>query len=150
MELGYHNMPKTMLLVAIVAVVAVVGLGLVFLGSPSTTPQQAAPAPAAPAPAPAPAAPASPVEIKISNKALKFVPDSATVKPGQKVKITSTNNDDTPHTFITQAEKDAKKIGDILEQGKAKTLDFTAPQSGEANFYCSLHPDMLFTLKVAP
>jgi plastocyanin len=139
-----------MLLVAIVAVVAVVGLGLVFMGFPSTTSRQAAPVPPAPAPAPAPVAPAGPVEIKVSNKALKFVPDSATVKPGQKVKIITTNEDDTPHTFITQAEKDAKKIGDILEQGKSRTVDFTATQSGEAKFYCSLHPDMLFTLKVAP
>lgn len=136
-----------------VLVIVAVGLGFVFSLVPSSQTQSVQPQNPAPQKAPEPAVSSGSsdtLEIKVDNKDLLFVPASATVKPGQKVRIININSDPFPHTIITEAEKKAGKIGDMIDQGKSKAIEFAAPQSGEAKFYCGLHPGMLFTLKVEP
>jgi glucose/arabinose dehydrogenase/plastocyanin len=113
-------------------------------------------APATAAPAPVPSAGASPaaggevVEITIgtdTGTALLFDPLETTVPAGATVRLTFTNDSTVPHNLTFGAPIDAA-TANIVDPGAEETIEFTAPEAGEYQFVCTLHPGMEGTLTV--
>jgi plastocyanin len=78
------------------------------------------------------AAPAK-VEVKIDN--FTFAPAVITVKAGAQ--ITWTNEDDIPHTVVSDNKAFKSKV---LATGEKFTL--TAGKPGTYSYSCSIHPNM--------
>lgn len=86
--------------------------------------------------APAVSAPASTVvqvEVRIDN--FSFSPAAITVKAGTQ--ITWTNEDDIPHTVVSDTKAFKSKV---LATGERFT--YTAGKSGTYPYSCSIHPNM--------
>lgn len=72
-------------------------------------------------------------EVKIDN--FSFGPASLTVAPGTTV--TWTNDDDVPHTVVSDDKAFRSKA---LDTGDKFSYTFTKP--GTYNYFCSVHPKM--------
>jgi plastocyanin len=81
------------------------------------------------------------VEVTAANFA--FTPILITVDAGQTVALTFTNEDDTQHSFTS----DALGVDLVVDGGSSSSAEFDAP-SGAAEFHCKFHPAMTGT--VAP
>ncbi|MEO8510052.1 MAG: PQQ-dependent sugar dehydrogenase [Chloroflexota bacterium] len=112
-------------------------------------------APATAAPAPVPSAGASSaggevVEITIgtdTGTALLFDPLETTVPAGATVRLTFTNDSTVPHNLTFGAPINAA-TANIVDPGAQETIEFTAPEAGDYQFVCTLHPGMEGTLTV--
>lgn len=75
--------------------------------------------------------------ITIQETEMKFIPNSITVKAGQKVTITLKNTGVVTHDF-TIDDVDGQKVSKPVEPGQSATVSFTAPSApGTLDFYCS-------------
>jgi plastocyanin len=80
--------------------------------------------------------------VVIHMKNIKFDPDTATVKVGQKV--CWINDDDVEH------DADAQEGADFKSElyGKGKTFTATVSKAGTVQYVCTVHPTMTGTLEV--
>lgn len=83
---------------------------------------------------------ASTVEVTAANFA--FTPVLISVDAGAQVELTFTNDDDTQHSFTS----DALGVELVVDGGGSDTTTFTAPDSGVAEFHCKFHPKMTGTI----
>jgi plastocyanin len=73
------------------------------------------------------------VQVKIDN--FSFTPPTLTVKAGTQ--ITWTNEDDIPHTVVSDDQNFKSKVLDTDEK-----FTFTASKPGSYSYFCSIHPKM--------
>jgi plastocyanin len=71
--------------------------------------------------------------VSVGMKDIKFVPESATAKVGQK--IVWTNNENIPHNVT--AEEGADFGSDTLQEGD--TFEFTPQKAGTIKYVCTIH-----------
>lgn len=85
-------------------------------------------------------------EIQITAQNLQFSPAEVTVKPGETVRFTITNNDAFAHNIVS-AEGGLPYL--LLPGGTTQTLVWTAPQAaGTYTALCTFHPGMTFSMVV--
>ena len=72
--------------------------------------------------------------VSVSMKDIKFVPQQAAVKVGQK--ITWTNDEAVPHNVT--ATKGADFKSDTLNE--SATFDYTPTKAGTIDYVCTIHP----------
>src|SRR5882762_7348116 len=75
----------------------------------------------------------TPVHVEIDN--FSFTPGTLTVKAGTE--ITWKNEDDIPHTVVSDDQSFKSKVLDTDE-----TFTFTAKKAGTYSYFCSIHPKM--------
>jgi plastocyanin len=80
------------------------------------------------------------IEIKIDN--FSFGPMTLTVAPGTTV--TWTNNDDVPHTVVSEDKTTFKSRA--LDTGEKFSYTFT--KAGKYPYFCSVHPKMMAEIVV--
>ena len=121
--------------------------------SPSSSP--AAPPSTSPSPTDSAAPSSAPrgeiVEITVGTDAgagLKFDPAEVTVPAGADVRLTFENRSTVPHNLTFQGAPNVA-TATIVAAGTSETLEFKAPDAGEYEFVCTLHPGMAGTLLVA-
>jgi plastocyanin len=78
--------------------------------------------------------PTSAIEVKIDN--FSFGPMTMTVAPGTTV--TWTNNDDVPHTVVSDDKTTFRSKA--LDTGDKFSYTFNKP--GKYSYFCSVHPKM--------
>lgn len=108
-----------------------------------------------PTPAPTPAAepapsPAGPIHVTIGTPATNetlFLPEAASVPTRADVVLTFENASTLPHNLTFGPPIDAG-TATILKTGAADAFSFTAPEPGQYEFVCTLHPWMTGTLVV--
>ncbi|HVF78556.1 MAG TPA: cupredoxin domain-containing protein [Solirubrobacteraceae bacterium] len=88
--------------------------------------------------APSAAATAPPTDT-IDIKEFKFVPETATVKAGQKISVP--NADSAPHT-LTEQPSSGPPLFDTGNVSGRQTGSFMAPKAGTYEYYCELHAFM--------
>ena len=106
-------------------VIAVAGLILMAQGSQAAGPEDKAP---------------SGIEIKIDN--FSFGPMTLTIAAGTTV--TWTNNDDVPHTVVSEDKTTFKSPA--LDTGEKFSYTFT--KAGKYPYFCSVHPKMVAEIVV--
>jgi plastocyanin len=89
-----------------------------------------------------PGAIAAPVTHTVVIEAVKFEPETLTVKRGET--IVWINKDPFPHTVTAKGTFDSRDIA------AGKSWKYTASKVGEYGYICTLHPNMKGTLKVEP
>ena len=72
--------------------------------------------------------------VSVSMKDIKFVPQEATVKVGQK--ITWTNDEPVPHNVTAEQGADFKS--DTMNEGD--TFEYTPTKAGTIDYVCTIHP----------
>ncbi len=72
--------------------------------------------------------------VSVSMKDIKFVPQEATVKVGQK--ITWTNDEPVPHNVTAAQGADFKS--DTMNEGD--TFEYTPTKAGTIDYVCTIHP----------
>lgn len=81
-------------------------------------------------------APVSPVtEISVLGTEFSFNPSNISVKAGERVKITFSNNGRAPHDLTLDGLGIATKT---IGSGQIDIVEFTAPASGTYTFFCSV------------
>lgn len=71
--------------------------------------------------------------VSVGMKDIKFVPEQATVKVGQK--ITWTNNESVPHNVTATEGADFRS--DTLQEGD--TFEYTPTKAGTIKYVCTIH-----------
>lgn len=74
-------------------------------------------------------------EIEVSGKEYSFSPSSVSVKKGEKIKITFTNNGNLPHNLVIDELGVSTKT---IAPGKSDTVEFTAEGDVNLTFYCNI------------
>lgn len=74
-------------------------------------------------------------EITVSGSEFSFNPSAITVKPGEKIKLTFKNTGAAPHNLAIQGLGVSTKT---VSAGQTDSVEFTAPQSGTLNFFCTV------------
>ena len=72
--------------------------------------------------------------VSVSMKDIKFVPQEATIKVGQK--ITWTNDEPVPHNVTAEQGADFKS--DTMNEGD--TFEYTPTKAGTIDYVCTIHP----------
>src|SRR3954468_19707649 len=116
------------------ALIALVAVALVAAGCGGSSKKSSSSTAAGSPPAAVPGA--------ISMKGLRFHPNSATVRVGQKV--TWTNDDNVDHNLTSTSG--AKFMSRAF--GHAHTYAFTPRKAGTVTYVCTLHPGMTAKLVV--
>jgi len=80
------------------------------------------------------AAPAAAGKAEVKIDSFNFSPAALTVKAGTK--ITWTNDDDIPHTVVSNGTFKSKVLG------TGEKFTFTASKPGTYSYSCSIHPNM--------
>jgi plastocyanin len=79
---------------------------------------------------------------------LMFEPTTATVPAGSTVELTFENRStSTPHN-LTFGEPIDEATATVVDPGASEVLEFEAPEPGDYQFVCTLHPGMEGTLTV--
>jgi plastocyanin len=78
--------------------------------------------------------PSDAIEVKIDN----FSFGSGTLTVGTGTKVTWTNNDDVPHTVVSDDKTTFKSRA--LDTGEKFSYTFT--KAGKYSYFCSVHPKM--------
>jgi plastocyanin len=78
--------------------------------------------------------------LTVAIDGMKFVPETLTVKPGDR--IVWQNKDVVPHTVTARGSFDSHSI----ETGKSWSM--RAPKAGRYDYVCTFHPGMKATLVV--
>ena len=112
-------------------------------------PASASPAPSASAgPAGSPAGEGTPLTIGTrTGTELEFEPDEVSVPAGSHVVLTFENRASLPHNLTFGAPISAA-TATVIEPGASETIEFDAPEPGDYEFACTLHPGMGGTLTV--
>ena len=112
-------------------------------------PASASPAPSASAgPAASNAGDATPLTIGTrTGTELEFEPDEVSVPAGSRVAVTFQNQGSLPHN-LTFAAPISAATATVVEPGASETIEFDAPDPGDYEFTCTLHPGMAGTLTV--
>lgn len=90
------------------------------------------------------------VEITVGTddgSELLFDPTEISVPAGATVRLTFTNESTVPHNLTFDDPIDAATAA-VVDPGESETIEFTAPESGEYTYVCTLHPGMEGTLIV--
>lgn len=103
----------------------------------------AAPPPVATSPEATDAPPASGDVVKVNMKDIKFVPESVTVKVGQKILWTNTDGS-IPHNVTAREGADFKS--DNLNSGD--TFEYTPTKAGKIAYVCTIHAGQNGTITV--
>ena len=82
------------------------------------------------------------MENKIEIKDFAFIPQTVTVKSGEK--ITWINRDEEPHTVVSVGKQ--LKKSSALDTDQTYTIVAGAP--GTYSYFCSVHPKMTGTIVV--
>ena len=107
-------------------------------------------APAASAPATSAAGGGDVVEITVGTdegSELLFDPLEVSVPAGATVRLTFVNESTVPHN-LTFGEPINAATATTVAPGEEETIEFVAPEAGEYEFVCTLHPGMEGTLIV--
>ena len=70
---------------------------------------------------------------------ISFNTNKLTFKTGQKVKVTTKNEDSIEHNFTFAAAN----VSTDVEAGETADSSFTAPAPGTYNFHCKYHPTQM-------
>lgn len=126
--------------IAIVLVLVVLAAGGIwYVSSSGSTPKDAM----IPEPTVAPSAsdsstmmdPSAVKEIVMEGTEFKFVPDTLTVKKGEKVRLTFKNTGKMTHDWVVD-ELDARTS--IIDGGEEEVVEFTPDKAGMFDYYCSV------------
>jgi plastocyanin len=71
---------------------------------------------------------------------ISFNTNKLTFKTGQKVNVTTKNEDSVEHSFTFAAANASTDV----DPGETKVSSFTAPAPGTYNFHCKYHPTQMF------
>lgn len=117
--------------------------------APSPPAGDATPAPSASAGPPAsPAGDATPLTIGTrTGTELEFEPDEVSVPAGARVAVTFENRASLPHNLTFSAPINVA-TSPAVDPGASETIEFAAPEPGDYEFACTLHPGMAGTLTV--
>jgi plastocyanin len=74
-------------------------------------------------------------EIAVEGSEFAFTPSSISVKSGDKVRVTFTNNGSFPHNFTVD---ELNVASETVSPGESTSVEFTASESGTFDFYCSV------------
>lgn len=85
--------------------------------------------------------PAHAQALKVMIDNFTFTPATLTIKVGDTV--TWTNRDDIPHTVVSSAGKFRSQALDTDDR-----FSFTFTEAGDYQYFCSIHPHMIGTVKV--
>ena len=77
----------------------------------------------------------------------RFVPDEAEVPAGAEVTLTFENIATVPHNLTFGPPINAA-TAPVVQPGASETIEFTAPEPGDYDWMCTLHPGMEGTLRV--
>lgn len=80
--------------------------------------------------------------VAVTAENFAFSPTSIPVEAGASVELTFTNADDTQHSFTAED----LEVDLVVDGGGSDTATFTAPDSGEADFFCKFHESMTGTI----
>ena len=83
--------------------------------------------------------------VRVGIKDIRFVPEDVTVKVGDTVLWTNTDNGVT-HTVTKQGGPGAKFDSGNLADGKTFRVKFTKP--GKVDYVCTIHPNQTGTVTV--
>ncbi len=120
-----------------VAALLAAGCGSSSSSSSSSTPPASPPAPA---PAASGGGATGSVQVKMAN--IQFAPQSSTVKVGQTVTWTNTDQVDHNVTAMSGASFRSSNFG------QGKTFSYKATKPGTIQYVCTIHPNMTATLTV--
>jgi plastocyanin len=112
-------------------------------------PASASADPSAPTgPAASPAGDQTPLTIGTrTGTELEFEPDEVSVPAGSHVVVTFENRASLPHN-LTFSAPISVATATVVEPGASETIEFDAPQPGDYEFACAIHPGMAGTLTV--
>ncbi len=112
-------------------------------------PASASPAASASAgPAGSPAGDGTPLTIGTrTGSELEFEPDEVSVPAGSHVAVTFENLASLPHNLTFSAPISVATAA-VVEPGASETIEFDAPEPGDYEFACTIHPGMTGTLTV--
>ena len=79
--------------------------------------------------------------------ALLFDPEATSVAGGGSVRVTFENVSTVPHNLTFQDPIDAA-TATVVDPGASETIEFAAPEPGDYQFVCTLHPGMEGTLTI--
>lgn len=82
--------------------------------------------------------------LTVSIQDFSFSPNELSVESLADVTIEVTNEGDTTHTFTASGGD----FDESLDPGGSATVTFTAPDAGELEFHCKIHPDMTGTISI--
>jgi glucose/arabinose dehydrogenase/plastocyanin len=130
--------------------VSSISAGAVYRIGPADQVGGEEPAPTGPAPT-GTAGSGETVQVTIGTDTgaqLVFDPTTATVPAGSSVELTFENRStSTPHN-LTFGEPINEATATVVDPGASEVLEFTAPDPGDYQFVCTLHPGMEGTLTV--
>jgi plastocyanin len=99
-------------------------------------------------PAVSPAGDATPLTIGTrTGSELEFEPDEVSVPAGAQVAVTFENLASIPHNLTFNAPIGVA-TSTVVDPGASETIEFAAPEPGDYEFVCALHPGMAGTLTV--
>ena len=99
-------------------------------------------------PAASPAGDATPLTIGTrTGTELEFEPDEVSVPAGSNVVVTFENRASLPHN-LTFGPPIGVATATVVEPGASETIEFDAPEPGDYEFTCAIHPGMAGTLTV--
>lgn len=78
---------------------------------------------------------------------LLFDPTEITIPAGARVRLTFVNESTVPHNLTFDGPITAA-TENVVDPGESETIEFTAPESGEYTYVCTLHPGMEGTLTI--
>ncbi len=108
----------------------------------------ASPAPSVTAPSPGTGGEATEITIGTdTGAALEFDPTTASVPTGSTVRLLFENRSTVPHN-LTFGEPINAATDTVVNAGASDEVEFTAPEPGDYDFVCTLHPGMDGTLTV--
>jgi plastocyanin len=125
-------------LIFVLCALALAGVACSSKTSTPSTPAASSPPAASPSPSASPAATVTMVD------ALKFVPDSVSVKAGDTVEWKNTGS--APHTVT--ADDGSFDSGTSTPINAGGTYDHTFPTAGTFKYHCTIHPQMKATVVV--
>jgi len=77
------------------------------------------------------------VQLKVETKGLSFVPNTLTVKSGEKVTLTLKVTQGS-HDWVLEGFEDQGVKTKLISSGETDTIEFIAPTAGTYAFYCSV------------
>ena len=115
--------------------VAVVAAGFFLMRKPSAPTTSEVPAPGATGVEEKVVEEGEVREIEVSGDEYAYTPSSISVKKGEKVRITFTNNGNLPHNLVIDELALSTKT---IVSGKSDMIEFTAEGDADLEFYCSI------------
>ena len=77
-------------------------------------------------------------EFKVIATDFKYTPGDQTFKPGEKLKVTMTDNGAVDHTWVLMDASGAELTKLEVKVGATASMTFTAPVAGTYNIICDI------------